>query len=668
MKRPARGIVGRRLAGFAAAAAICSTIGVGLAVGPTSVRGATPDLTLVADARYEVLPAEGRVAVTVDIVATNHLVDTAANLFFFEQGYLAVQPGASDFRLSSPGARPVASVAATEPTHTLLLLRFGRRLAAGASVGLRLEFDLVDAGTPPDRDVRVSETLVTFSAWAFASDSTPGSSVTVGLPAGYVVTFPRGVLAGPVPDADGRETWASGPLEEATTFEAAIRATRPAEYVDSNRSTSVDGATARVRFRAWRDDPGWLRETSRLVLEGVPALAGAIGRPWPLAETLLVEEGLVAEASDSAGLFDPRAPRIEIAYYAGPEVVLHELAHAWFNGSRLQDRWSNEAFASLYAELAAASIGEPIASPELTDDLRAARLPLNAWGPAGATDAATDGYGYAASLRLARAILARAGPAGLTAVWAAIDEGRAAYPAVVAGSAGHGAAAGPADWRSLLDFFEEHTSASYADLWLAYVVRPEDVGLIHDRADARAAYTALVADAADWSIPTTIRDALRAWRFDLAAATIASARATLAERDRLRAEAAAAGVTLPATLSVRFERGQLDGATAELAAARLALAEIVIATARQPVSADAVELLGLLGSDPGGGLAMARSALAEGDLATAFDLAVEAEAAWRSAAALGRGRIAGALIGLLAAILLVRLISSRVWARQVGWS
>jgi len=663
VKRPGRWMVGRSLAHVVAAAAFCATIGIGQAGDPTAVRGATPDLTLVADARYEVLPAEGRVAVTVDIVATNHLVDTEANLYFFEQAYLAVQPGASDFRLSSPDARPVVSVAATEPTHTLLLLRFGRRLAAGASASLRLEFDLVDAGTPPDRDVRVSDTLVTFSAWAFASDSTPGSSVTVGLPPGYDVTFLRGTLAGPVPDVVGRNTWASGPLDEPTTFETAIRATRAAEYIDSNRSTAVDGATARIRFRAWRDDPGWLGETSRLVLDGVPALARAIGRPWPLTETLLVEEGLVAEASDSAGLFDPRAPRIEIAYYAGPEVVLHEVAHAWFNGSRLEDRWSNEAFASLYAELAAASIGEPIASPELTDELRPARVPLNAWGPAGSTATATDGYGYAASLKLARAILARAGPAGLTAVWTAIDEGHAAYLASEAE-----AAAGPADWRRLLDLLEEHTSASYADLWLTYVVRPDDVGLIHDRARARAAYTALVAEAADWPIPTTISDALRAWRFDLADAAIASARATLADRDRLRTEAIAASVALPATLSARFERGQLDAAATELAAARLALAEIVIATAREPASADAVEWLGLLGSDPGHGLATARSALAAGDLATAFDLAVEAEAAWRSAADIGRGRIAGALIGLLAAILLVRLITSRGWARQVGWS
>jgi hypothetical protein len=220
----------------------------------------------------------------------------------------------------------------------------------------------------------------------------------------------------------------------------------------------------------------------------------------------------------------------------------------------------------------------------------------------------------------------------------------------------------------LLDLLEEHTPGSYADLWLAYVVRPDDVGLIHDRARSRAAYRALVIEAADWPIPTTISDALRAWRFDLADVAIASARAALADRDRLRAEAAAAGVKLPATLSARFEGGQLDAAAAELAAARLALAEIVFATARQPASPDAVEWLGLLGSDPVGGLAMARSALAWGDLATAFDLAVGAEAAWRSAADVGRGRIAGALSGLLAAILLVRLITSRGWARRVGWS
>ena len=39
---------------------------------------------------------------------------------------------------------------------------------------------------------------------------------------------------------------------------------------------------------------------------------------------------------------------VEIAYYADDFVVLHEAAHAWFNGALLADRWANEAFASYY--------------------------------------------------------------------------------------------------------------------------------------------------------------------------------------------------------------------------------------------------------------------------------------------------------------------------------
>src|SRR4030095_13556532 len=77
---------------------------------PPPIRAAEPSLTLVTDARYDVRPSEKRVAVSVDILATNHLVDTAQNRYFFEQAYLAVQPGASGFNLTSTGLRPKVSV------------------------------------------------------------------------------------------------------------------------------------------------------------------------------------------------------------------------------------------------------------------------------------------------------------------------------------------------------------------------------------------------------------------------------------------------------------------------------------------------------------------------------------------------------------------------------
>jgi hypothetical protein len=657
-----RGVL-RTLGAFLVVATWGSGLGSGGSgvAGPAAARAATPDLTLVTDAHYEVLPAQASVAVSVDITATNHLVDTAANRYFFEQAYLAVQPGASGFALTAPGLRPKVSVAASEPTHTLLLLRFGTRLAAGATLGLRLTFLLADPGAPPDRDVRVGDTLVTFSAWAFASDSTPGSSVSVSLPAPYEVTFLRGTLDGPMPEADGRQTFASGPLDAPTTFEATIRATRATTFVDSNRSTTVGHTTARVQFRGWRDDPAWMDQASRLVLAGAPALSTAIGLPWPVSEPLDVEEGLVAEASISAGRFDPRDPRIEIAYYAGPEVVLHELAHTWFNGGLLQDRWANEAFASLYAEQAAAALGEPLGSPELTPELEASKLPLNAWGLPGEAPPAVEAYGYAASLDLARAIAARAGADGLAGVWTAIERGDVAY-----GQAS--GAESPADWRTLLDLLEERTGLNFSDLWLADVVRPEEAGLIYARASARREYASLVTASGDWTVPATIRASMRAWQFDAARASMAKATETIAARDRLRQAAAAAGLATPESGEVAFAGGQLDVAAADIGAAQSAAGAIAAAGRARPADPGPLAELGLLGTDPAAALRSARAAFEAGDSATAYAAAADAEMAWRTAEDVGRGRIFGSLAGALAVVLLIRLVTSRGWARQVGWS
>ena len=654
-----RGQTHRRLAGTLGVIGVLVSLGSPL-LAPPAVRAAAPSLTLVTDARYEVRPTEHRVAVVVDIVATNHLVDTSRNRYFFEQAYLAVQPGANGFKLSANGLKPLVSVVATEPTHTLLLLRFGTRLAAGKSMSLQLTFDLADPGAPPAREVRVSNTIVTFSAWAFATDETPGSTVHVAFPQGYEVTFLRGTLDGPIEDESGLDTWTSSPLDAPTSFEAAIRATRSATYVESKRTTIVGSVAVRVQFRAWTDDPAWLDQASHLVLAGAPELAEAIGRPWPLDTPLIVEEGLVGEATDTAGSFSPSRPRIEIAYYAGPEVVLHEVAHAWFNGSRLADRWANEAFASLYAELAAARLQEPILSPELTPEIQAARLPLNAWAAAGEAGDAAERYGYAASLELGRAILRRAGPDGLAAVWTAIDAGKRAYdqPARVE----------PVDWRGLLDSLESVTGKKFGDLWRRYVVRLEDVPLMDARDDARAAYAALAAESKDWPVPATIGDAMQAWRFDVAEAAIATAHSLVVQRDQLRANADGAGLAFPPTLRDSFAAGQLDRSASELAAAATALDEIVGAGARRPERVGPLEWLGLVGSDPEASLVAARGAFAIGDFAMAYDAAIEADSAWGSADDVARSRILGGVIGLIALILFARLVASRGWARQVGWS
>ena len=46
---------------------------------------------------------------------------------------------------------------------------------------------------------------------------------------------------------------------------------------------------------------------------------------------------------------------------------------------------------------------------ELTDKLRESKIPLNAWGPIGREESATEDYAYAATLEVARQIAERAG-------------------------------------------------------------------------------------------------------------------------------------------------------------------------------------------------------------------------------------------------------------------
>ena len=169
-------------------------------------------------------------------------------------------------------------------------------------------------------------------------------------------------------------------------------------------------------------------------------------------------------------------------------------------------------------------------------------------------------------------------------------------------------------------------------------------------------------------MPSPIGDAMRSWRFDVAQTAIATARSVIEQRDALSIAADAAGLALPASLRDHFAAGRLEDVAAELAAATLALDEIVAAGGKRPLTVGPLEWLGLVGRDPEASLASARGAFASGDLVAAFDAAAAAESAWQTAADVARGRIIGLLAGVVAVVLLVRLVAGRGWARQVGWS
>ena len=640
---------------IALALAFVVALGVMPALAPAPAAAARPNLTMVGETTYDVLPEEGRIAVTVRLTATNHLKNTSTRRFFFRTGFLTVLPGTSGFKVTGGAATPRVTVSSRTETYTNLRINFGANLAAGKSTTLTLTFDLKDPGGAPNRPVRVSPSLVSFAAWAFATPETPGATVSVRFPPEYNVSVQRGPLQGPVTESTGHLVWSSGELDAPLEFVADVAADRPSDYAETKLQVDLEAGPAAVVLRSWPDDPEWRDRVQGLIERALPVLEREIAVPWPLDGELSVEEALVRATGGYAGLFDPRESRIEIAYSASDGVVLHELAHAWFNGRLVADRWIAEAFASYYAGLAATELGVDPVAPALPDEPSPAAIPLNDWGPSGTDSPDSEAWAYAASLELARLVAARAGPDALQAVWSKAARGVGAYQPDAAAEERAGS---PPDWRGLLDLLEAETATEFDDLWRTWIARPEDVPALDDRAATRDLYEQSVALAGEWRLPPPIREAMRSWRFDLAREQLSAADAVQEQRRQLEASAALVGATLPDTLRTKFEGdGGLVAAAAEATAEQAALDAIAAAQAARPTDPAIGDRIftsvGLFLTDPEGQLAASLEHFAEGDLLAAYESAQSADSVWSAAADVGRGRIAGA--GLLAVSLLLLL-------------
>ncbi len=662
-------------------AVVAATGLLAVPAGTAEVRAATPDLTLVSDARYVVQPAKGRVRVTVDLLLTNRLQDTTTQRFYFDRAFLSVMPGASGFKLSwAGGGSPGASVSRTTATYTVVELRLAERLYGGKSASYRFTFDLADPGGEPTRDIRVGDSLVAFPVWAYASDSTPGSTVRVEFPAGYRVEIQAGKIAEPTTAPDGTTTLQTAALPKPLTFFAYLVADRPASYVERSLTTTVGDTPVDLTVRGWADDKPWSKRVGDLVARALPALSEAIGLGWPRDEGLIIHETVTRTTGGYAGLFDPKLGQIEVAYDAGDSVVLHELAHAWFNGTLLADRWSSEAFASYYGLEIAKGVGVKAEGDPITAELEKARIPLNAWGAIGTEPPETEDYAYAATLAVAREIAERAGPDGLRAVWADAAAGIWAYqPPTDPDGAGSGvggdevepeAGAGPPDWRGLLDLFEANTTGTYDDLWRTWIARDSDLPLLDARQATRATYETVVAEAGAWQLPVTVRDAMRAWRFDQAGALLRNAATILDQRAAILAAAASSGLTVPDTLQAAFEASDgFASATLEAQAELEAIERYDAAAASRLADPDMVEAVGLWGTAPEVDLDLARTLFAAGDLGGSATAADAAASAWTSAPDVGRGRIVSLIVlgvALLMALVLLGVLAARPPTRRHG--
>ena len=649
--------------------AVVAAVGLlGTPVGPTApaeALAAGENLNFTSDARYHVQPENRRIRVTVDLHVSNPSRDTTTKRFYHDHAFVQVMAGASGFKVDWGGSgTPHVRVMQHRKHDTLIRVDFAKRLYSGKSATYRLTFYLNDPGGAATRDLRVGDSLVSFPVWAFATKSTPGSTVTVVFPKGYEVEVEAGKIPAATTDADGRTIFRSGKLAKPLDFFVYLVANRPGAYRESILRPEILGTPVEVRVRAWEDDQPWAKRVVGLLKVGLPALGTRIGLEWPIEDQpLTVQEAVSRTTGGYAGLFDPRAGKVEIAYYADDFVVLHEAAHAWFNGALLADRWANEAFASYYATVAAADVDHKIVSDKLTAELEKARIPLNAWGPVGSEDVAQEDYAYAAALTLANAIAEQAGDKGLQAVWEDARDGVGAYQPASGGAAE--TVEGPPDWRGLLDLLEERTDGTYTDLWREWVARGTDLSLLDARAQGRQRYAATVAAAGDWQLPRPIRDALRAWRFSDATALLSDADAALAGRDSVDEAAAKAGLIVPASLKLTFEDDDgFDDSMAETSAELDVIGRYVAATALRPTEQTPVLALGLWGLTPEARLAEARTAFAKGDLATSAAASDDVAAAWSHSGAIGQTRAISIGLIVLAVLIGLTMILSTLRRRR----
>jgi hypothetical protein len=597
-------------------------------------------LVVVAQTRYEALPDQRRVHVTIDAVATSYTPNPPDGLAYYPNVSFAVQAGATNVVATSGGARLAVGLDAGDPDFLTVTVTFAEGIFFEQSTAYRVTYDLPDPGGAPDRNLRISPSIVAFPVWAFGSSGEPGGSVTVILPGGFRPSVQGENLVSST-GSGGEIILSTESLPDPFAFFAYLSADRPGAFTDTLLTIQVGDEAAKLNVRSWQDDPDWGIAMSDLMTDGLPALQRLIGLPYPAPGTLVIEEAATSRLGGYAGVYNSLTGMIRVRYDADAYVALHEAAHLWFNGDLFRDRWIGEAYAEFYGVQAAKAIGATGESFDLTDDLLVYKIPLNDWGEIGAVEIGVEEFAYAATYHVAQLVFARTDDAGLQSVWRGAENGEMPYqPAHADGPPEIGVDLHLEGWKQLLDLLDQRAGANFDDLWTEWIVNAHEQLLMEERADARELYASVVADAGPWNLPKDVRHAMGSWQFDEAEADLALAGVVLDARDAIVAEADVLGLTPPEALEEVFEKeGGLKAARAEAEHQIAVLAAIERAGERLAEQESLLESIGLIGADPQADLESARDGFEGDDLSDAEADADRALAARVGAEEAGQTRV-----------------------------
>lgn len=602
---------------------------------------AAAEYTLVTASTYEVRPADGEIAVTVDITFTNTTPDPEGQFSVFPEILLALHDAATGVSASdAEGDLPVA-VAVDERGVNVATIELREGLRYEQTAELELRYVLADGADP---QLRVRPSVVVFPAWSFGTAGT----VAVTLPSGYEVR----VDGDPLSEESGRLV--SGEIADPSRWLALVTATRPSDTATFDATVPLSGGTVDLQVRSFSDDTAWGERTLDVVERALPLIEEEIGLPYPRVGTLVLVEAVPTVSSafaESTGSGD----EILVAFDQPPFTAIHQLAHVWLGADLIEARWIREGLASDVAARVATELGLDLPYDPAAEatNRSAAGFPLDAWSPS--ADAAADAYGHAASWALIGELRQMVGDEALRTTLARIASSTGPYETGdPEASAERGVPVEPLTSRSILDQLETVTGArDLAAAFASRVFSEADAALLAPRADARAAFDGLLVAAGSWGAPDPVRGAMEAWSFDDARGLISDALTWLSERDDLLGAMDAAGLAAPDRLQQAY-RSFGGGAEAhdELEAERGVVDAYVAAVAEVNAPRSFLARAGLVGGpDPAQRLTVANGRFADGDLRGAIEAIGEAQAIVASAET-------GGLIRILSVLLVVVILGA----------
>ncbi|HLA15654.1 MAG TPA: hypothetical protein VJZ72_02040 [Candidatus Limnocylindrales bacterium] len=627
---------------------------------PPSVRAADDGLAVTSSATYRLVPEEGRIRVTVELTATNTTADVTSGIFvtqtYFDRLRVAIQSESARIGATSGGRRLGVTIS-PEDDFDVVDVRLAEALYHRDVAKVRLTYDLPGGKPRSPSDIRVGVAYSTFVAWAFGDSG----RVRIEVPAGHVVETAGSTVESRT--TSSKTVLTSGPIADPSAWYAVVHARRDEELTDKRLELATAEA---VVVRGWPEDDEWVGRVSDVLTKGLPVLDELVGLPWPVSDELEIVEIHAPLLEGYGGFYDVESDIITVSEDLDGQTILHEAAHAWFNGELFDDRWIGEGLADAYAARALRRVdGTDVEPRQVTPD-EAAAFPLSTWLPPrpirGDATASYEDYGYAASWFVVDQIVDRIGPDAMRAVLAAAASDEIAYLGDVPPERNPFRS----DWGWFLDLIEERSGVEVDDLFRDWVAAASDATLLDGRQAARTAYENLTKDGDGWLPPYAVRGPLTRWRFDTAAAQIAAAQDVLEMRADIDVRAARLGLAVPPGLEAAYESASTDVAEAMTPAQeRLdGLAELESAARAVAEPRDLIAELGLLDEvPPDDRLEEAKDAFEAGDFDAVAARSDALEATLAAAPDAGRTRLIGGglavAVGLLSVVAIVLVRRSR---------